>query len=230
MNAAALKTREERKRERCWNPRQRMRHLAPILICAVLCGCVEIEDFGPFWAQSQQDTTLIGRWQSSDGFTCEFTTLSDHEMILRETMPTNTPSQSFAAVLCPSNGLPARTLSFAGHKFLLVKRSQRGTGEMRCYSLSSNLLTFLRFRDEVLEKAILSGTVQGTIPDRIPYDPKKASVPHPLSAFQNCKISILTTNTMSFLAAKENNKYWEEMRAYAREATERPTTDPAPPP
>jgi len=188
--------------------------LIALLIAAVVSGCIQVKDFGMFWSKAHPDLELVGHWRREDGgSTCEFVSSADH-LVLRETVRVEESLQPVVDALNPREGVPVRTLDFHGYKFLLVKFPGAGS-QLRRYTIASHRITFFEFNDSQLERGIRSGAVQGKIPERIPYDPKEGSVPHPISAMQVCEISVLTTEAMEFLVSKENARHWHEIAEYS---------------
>jgi len=201
--------------------------MALVFIAVALCGCIEVKNFGGFWAEAQVDSELVGHWRSTDGFTCEIT-LSGQNLTMRETIP-DAETQRIFEKFIPPGGWLVKTLTHHGEKFLLVKTAEGAEGgTLRRYTLTEKNLTFFVFDDHTLEQGIRSGVVQGTIRERIPYDPKKEGVPNPLTALPVCTISVLTTDALEFLLSEKNAKHWSERTyvTYRAEETQAPGSEP----
>lgn len=191
-----------------------MKKLLLIVILSLTGGCNEINDFDHFWDDAQPDPMLVGQWGDGEGLICEFQPSEDN-LILREIAPTNRTSKIMASLYFNADKVPVRSLTFHGYTFLLIKRPN-GSGAICRYVLSSNELAFFQLRDSVLEQGIRANIIQGIVPDRMPYNSAESSVPNPLTAFQSCEISVLTSNAMNFFISEDNRNYWDALKSFTK--------------
>lgn len=149
-----------------------------IVLLFHLSGCLDVDDISGAWNKASPDPALEGAWKAPDDKTSlndQYLTFAKGDGFYIEDNPTVEPLENPAdeQKYRDSRIKHVRTLQFKGLNFLIevdaaifAKKKRKFPGTVYRYAMEDGKLVLYILDQNILEKAIASGKVDGTIPPK----------------------------------------------------------------
>ncbi len=184
-----------------------------------LSGCLDVDDISDGWNKASLDPALEGAWKAPNDKTSlddQYITFTKADGFYIQDEPLVEPAENPAEAQEGKTGgiKHARTLQFKNVNFLLAidpatiaKKGSKFPGTVYRYAMEEGKLVLYALDENILEKAIANGEVDGTIPPKS-KDDWNIAPPH---------LARLDKRTLEFLgglAAKPGN--WQAVSRFGR--------------